>query len=60
VPDRAIQFFLPGVPQVCDVGLLAGESDMAPLRRTGVGRDIYRQHCSRREIDRALDQPVVR
>jgi sucrose phosphorylase len=31
---RAIQFFLPGVPQVYYVGLLAGENDMELLART--------------------------
>jgi hypothetical protein len=49
---RAIQFFLPGVPQVYYVGLLAGENDMAallpPLQpreiSCGVGRDINRHH----------------
>ena len=41
---RAIQFFLPGMPQVYYVGLLAGENDMALLARTGVGRDINRHH----------------
>jgi sucrose phosphorylase len=56
---RAIQFFLPGVPQVYYVGLLAGRNDMALLARTGVGRDINRHHYSRAEIDRALMQPVV-
>lgn len=57
---RAIQFFLPGVPQVYYVGLLAGENDMALLARTGVGRDINRHYYSRDEVERALDQPVVR
>lgn len=57
---RAIQFFLPGVPQVYYVGLLAGENDMALLARTGVGRDINRHHFSRDEIDAALERPVVR
>jgi sucrose phosphorylase len=56
---RAIQFFLPGVPQVYYVGLLAGENDMALLSRTGVGRDINRSHFSRDEIDEALQRPVV-
>lgn len=56
---RAIQFFLPGVPQVYYVGLLAGENDMALLSRTGVGRDINRSHYSRGEIDAALGKPVV-
>ena len=57
---RAVQFFLPGVPQVYYVGLLAGENDMALLQHTGVGRDINRHHYSRAEIDLALDKPVVR
>jgi sucrose phosphorylase len=56
---RAIQFFLPGVPQVYYVGLLAGENDMALLERSGVGRDINRHHYSRTEIDNALQRPVV-
>ncbi len=57
---RAIQFFLPGVPQVYYVGLLAGENDMALLERSRVGRDINRHHYSRAEIDSALQRPVVR
>ena len=57
---RAIQFFLPGVPQVYYVGLLAGENDMNLLARSGVGRDINRHHYTRAEIDAALDRPVVR
>jgi sucrose phosphorylase len=56
---RAIQFFLPGVPQVYYVGLLAGENDMALLARSNVGRDINRHHYSRAEIDAALRRPVV-
>ena len=57
---RAIQFFLPGVPQVYYVGLLAGENDMALLKASGVGRDINRHHYTRVEIDAALERPVVR
>jgi MOSC domain-containing protein YiiM len=56
---RAIQFFLPGVPQVYYVGLLAGENDMALLQASGVGRDINRHHYSRAEIDAHLQRPVV-
>jgi sucrose phosphorylase len=57
---RALQFFLPGVPQVYYVGLLAGENDMALLAQTGVGRDINRQRFTALEIDAALAKPVVR
>jgi sucrose phosphorylase len=56
---RAIQLFLPGVPQVYYVGLLAGGNDMELLSRTGVGRDINRHHYTRTEIDAALERPVV-
>ena len=57
---RAIQFFLPGVPQVYYVGLLAGHNDMELLRRSGVGRDINRHYYARDELHTALQQPVVR
>lgn len=56
---RAIQFFLPGIPQVYYVGLLAGGNDMALLARTGVGRDINRHRFSEEEIHAALQRPVV-
>ncbi len=56
---RAIQFFMPGVPQVYYVGLLAGENDIELLQRSGVGRDINRHHYGRDEIHAALRKPVV-
>lgn len=56
---RAVQFFLPGVPQVYYVGLLAGENDMALLAKTGVGRDINRHYYSEAETRLALQKPVV-
>lgn len=56
---RAIQFFVPGIPQVYYVGLLAGENDMNLLDRTKVGRDINRHYYSREEVLRDLDKPVV-
>jgi sucrose phosphorylase len=56
---RAIQFFLPGVPQVYYVGLLAGANDANLLARTQVGRDINRHYYTRSEIDHALERPVV-
>jgi sucrose phosphorylase len=56
---RAIQFFLPGIPQVYYVGLLAGRNDMELLARTRVGRDINRRHYTRSEIDEAMQRPVV-
>jgi sucrose phosphorylase len=56
---RALQFFLPGIPQVYYVGLLAGENDMALLSRTGVGRDINRHYYQRSEVMDRLDLKVV-
>jgi sucrose phosphorylase len=56
---RAVQFFLPGIPQVYYVGLLAGSNDMELLARTRVGRDINRHFYTREEINEALGQPVV-
>lgn len=56
---RAVQFFLPGVPQVYYVGLLAGENDTDLLARTGVGRDINRHRYDRAQLHGALARPVV-
>lgn len=57
---RAIQLFLPGVPQIYYVGLLAGRNDTDLLAATGVGRDVNRHHYSSAEVQEALDRPVVR
>src|SRR6185503_310862 len=57
---RAIQFFLPGIPQVYYVGLFAGHNDMELLARTGIGRDINRHFYDSAEIERASRTPVVR
>ena len=56
---RAIQFFLPGIPQVYYVGFLAGHNDMDLLARSGVGRDINRHHYSHADILAELERPVV-
>ena len=57
---RAMQFFLPGIPQVYYVGLLAGHNDMKLLERTGVGRDINRHYYTQAEIAAELTRPVVK
>ena len=57
---RAIQCFVPGVPQVYYVGLLAGANDMDLLRRTQVGRDINRRYYTTADVEQALARPVVR
>jgi sucrose phosphorylase len=56
---RAIQCFVPGIPQIYYVGLLAGTNDVERLRRTGEGRDINRHCYSEAELQRALQLPVV-
>jgi len=56
---RALQFFLPGVPQVYYVGLLAGANDMSLLERSQVGRDINRHHYTPDEVATDLQRPVV-
>jgi len=56
---RAVQCFLPGIPQIYYVGLLAGTNDLDLLRRTGEGRDINRHRYSPGEVQRALATPVV-
>ena len=57
---RAVQFFLPGIPQVYYVGLLAGMNDMDLLKQTNVGRDINRHYYSYDEIVKDLEKPVVK
>ncbi len=56
---RAVQFFLPGVPQVYYVGLLAGRNDIDLLQQTRVGRDINRHRYTRAEVERELEREVV-
>ncbi len=57
---RAIQFFLPGIPQIYYVGLMCGTNDVDLLRKTGVGRDINRHYYSREELERHLETAPVR
>ena len=52
---RAIQCFVPGIPQVYYVGLLAGCNDVELLRRTGVGRDINRHYYTADELRAGID-----
>jgi sucrose phosphorylase len=57
---RAVQFFVPGVPQIYYVGLLAGTNDMELFARTRVGRDVNRHYFTPAEIQSAVADPVVR
>ena len=56
---RAIQCFVPGIPQIYYVGLLAGINDMELLRRTTVGRDINRHYYTDTDVLEHLNRPVV-
>lgn len=57
---RLVQLFLPGIPQVYYVGLLAGRNDMDLLAATGVGRDVNRTRFSASDLETAVSRPVVR
>ena len=56
---RAIQCFVPGIPQIYYVGLLAGANDVDLFRRTQVGRDINRRYYTAAGLQQALARPVV-
>lgn len=57
---RALQFFVPGIPQVYYVGLLAGQNDEEAVRRTGEGRELNRHNYSMDELRVAAATDVVR
>ena len=56
---RAVQFFLPGEPQVYYVGLLNGMDDVELFNKTQQGRDVNRHNYTPAEIAEALKQPVT-
>lgn len=56
---RAVQFFLPGEPQVYYVGLLNGMDDIELFNRTAQGRDVNRHHYTPEELEVAIAQPVT-
>jgi sucrose phosphorylase len=56
---RAVQFFLPGEPQVYYVGLFNGMDDVELFNQTQQGRDVNRHHYTPAELDVALQQPVT-
>jgi sucrose phosphorylase len=57
---RALQFFVPGIPQVYYVGLLAGKNDVDEAANTLDGREINRHNYSIQEIDHEIQRPIVR
>ena len=56
---RALQLFLPGIPQVYYVGLLAGTNDYETLGKTMHGRDINRHNYAWEEAQADIQKPVV-
>lgn len=52
---RALQLFVPGIPQVYYIGLLAGRN----AAFTGDARETNRRRYTRAEVDEAVRQPVV-
>jgi sucrose phosphorylase len=59
IVSRAVQFFLPGEPQVYYVGLFNGQDDRELFERTGQGRDVNRHNYTDAEITDALGKPVT-
>jgi sucrose phosphorylase len=57
---RAIQLFIPGIPQIYYVGILAGKNDEDLLLKTNVGRDINRHYYSVKEIEEECQRAVVK
>ena len=57
---RAIQMFLPGIPQIYYVGALAGENDLKLYNKTKHGRDINRHKYNQSEIKKAQKRSVVK
>jgi sucrose phosphorylase len=60
VISRAVQFFLPGEPQVYYVGLFNGMDDQELFRKSQQGRDVNRHNYTPAELEQALKQPVTR
>jgi len=59
VLSRAVQFFLPGEPQIYYGGLLNGMDDRKLFDETGQGRDVNRHIYSPAEIEKALESDVT-
>lgn len=60
IAARAIQFFVPGIPQVYYVGMLAGENDTKAAEASRENRDINRYNYTMVEIDEAMQKEVVK
>ncbi len=59
ISARVLQFFIPGIPQVYYVGLLAGLNDYVQYQKTNHGRDVNRHNYTIEEIEKNLNRDVV-
>jgi sucrose phosphorylase len=59
---RAIQLFVPGIPQVWYLDLFAGKNDYEAVERAGAGghKEINRTNLSLNHIKENLHQPIVK
>jgi sucrose phosphorylase len=59
---RAIQVFMPGIPQVWYLDLFAGKNDYEAADRGGTGghKEINRTTLSNDDIEQGIKQPIVR
>lgn len=57
---RAVQFMLPGEPQIYYVGLFNGMDDRELFANTGQGRDVNRHVYTKEEIELALQGEVTK
>ena len=56
---RAIQFFVPGIPQVYYVGMLAGKNDYEAADKLHENRELNRHNYTINEIEDAMENSVV-
>lgn len=59
---RAIQIFMPGMPQVWYLDLFAGKNDFAAMKSAGAGghKEINRTNLSLDEIEQKMESDVVK
>ena len=59
---RAIQLFMPGIPQVWYLDLFAGKNDYAAADKGGTGghKEINRTALTLEDVDAGLENPIVR
>jgi len=59
---RAIQLFMPGIPQVWYLDLFAGKNDYAAADKDGTGghKEINRTTLTMSDIEQGLSKPIVR